>query len=309
MPPLRRVASALAILFTAVGWVPLRRHVATALVRPAAPIPPARPRGALRVVTWNLRNFPAGHDVPRMRRALHELEPQVIALQEVVSPLALDTLLPGYARVASNGGGRHGQHVALAWDPDRLSLVHHDEHSELSLGGLVRPALSVRLREADGEPVTFVVVHLKATRSGYLDRREQWPLLSAVVDRVAPPPHDVVVLGDFNVAGGEDVPASREHDQLRAALGATALVAWPSETGCTSYWEGHRRDGWQVPSTLDLVWSRGPRTDAARSPRAWSGAHCARHRCEPLRSTDAYPDMDVSGASDHCPVVIDLPAR
>ncbi|MCX4244941.1 endonuclease/exonuclease/phosphatase family protein [Paraliomyxa miuraensis] len=263
---------------------------------------------ALRVVVWNLRNFPGGHDRPHLRDRLEQLDPSVLALQEVLDPSALPELLPGFRWHASAAGGRNGQHLVIGWDPERVDVEQLIEHEALAMGGRVRPALSGHVEpHGSGADFHLVVVHLKATRSGHAVRREQWPRLASVVEDRVRTDGDVLVVGDFNVAGGPQHSADDELDALRHALAPTGLHLWETTGGCTAYWDGSRRDRWWEPSRLDLVWSAGLAHLPEQRHRAWSGAHCAHHACAPFSASEHHPDPDLHGISDHCPIVIDLP--
>lgn len=276
-------------------------------------IVPSAPTGHLRVVSWNLRNFPGHHDLDRLREHLDELDPQVLAAQEVLEPQALFALRPRWQWRASQTGGRHGQRLVFGWDPTRVTVDEVVEHPELSMDGKVRPALSARVKPLGrnaGSAFRIVNVHLKATRDGLPLRREQWTVLANILgDSLAPEPgtDNLLLVGDFNVAGGTSTTAVQEQHELEQALAPLGLRVWASNGGCTAYWEGSRRDAWWEPSRLDLAWSR---TSALTDPEpgvAWSGAHCARHACDPVHASEFYPDPDLHGVSDHCPVVIDRP--
>ncbi|MCA9658781.1 MAG: endonuclease/exonuclease/phosphatase family protein [Myxococcales bacterium] len=274
--------------------------------------PPAK-RDALRVVSWNLRNFPGKHqDLELVRSRLAALDADVIAVQEIKEPAALEALLPEWELVISERGGRGHQRVGVFYDPRRVELLGEAvEHDALSLGGRVRPALSTYVRgRAGGPDFHLVVVHLKAMRDGYDQRSEQWPRLAALVGELqttgpGAPDRDVIVVGDFNTTGP---PGGDPGDELRAlgdVLNAVGLRRLATD-GCSAYWDGPRRDAWQEPSLLDLVWISDLAEAAGGDARARAYGHCARHRCAAFRSTDAYPDLDFEKVSDHCPVVIDL---
>jgi len=275
---------------------------------------PAPRADHLRVVCWNLRNFPSDHDRAQIRHRLDQLAPQVLALQEIRDPDELRALRPGWHWIASEHGGSHGpQRLVVGWDPAQVDVTDPIEHAELAMGGRIRPALSVHVRAHDGPDFYVVVVHLKATRSGQPTRRQQWPQLrDLVTDRLASGPDgedDLLLLGDFNVAGGEDLTPEAERADLAEALAPAGLKPWTSAGGCTAYWDGTRRDRWWEPSTLDLVWSTGFDELPEPQRRAEPGTHCAQHGCAPFSSTEAHPDPDLHGISDHCPLVIDLPRR
>jgi endonuclease/exonuclease/phosphatase family metal-dependent hydrolase len=272
---------------------------------------------ALRVVSWNLENFtgdPTSHDLDRLREVIAELDPDVIALQEIKDPRALAELLPEFELLASNGGGRGDQKVAIAWRPDRVVRIAGPiEHSELSLGGRVRPGLSAYLRGREGPDLWLVVVHLKAMSDGIDQRREQWRELVAIADaaqqRSLGPDAadlDLLIVGDFNSTGPGDGTWSDEQRELANALAPARLRRIPSHDGCTAYYDGRRRDAWKEPSEIDLMWVRGLDESLDGATRLVVGTHCARRSCQPFRSTDAYPEPDYERLSDHCPVVLDL---
>jgi endonuclease/exonuclease/phosphatase family metal-dependent hydrolase len=279
--------------------------------------PPAR-GDRLRVVSWNLANFAgsqSNHDLERMREIIEQLDPDVLALQEVKDPDALAALLPGWEISLSSAGGRGHQLLGVAVRPDRIDLLDHAEHPQLSLDGRVRPAYSVYLRAHDrGPDFWLVVVHLKAMPDAIDLRREQWPMLAALArDGLAQGPgardRDLLIVGDFNTTGpvgaGSRGPAI-EQAELEQALDGAGLRRLRNASGCTAYYDGQRRDAWQEPSEIDLVWARDLAESIEADTQVRSGTHCAEERCRDFRSTDAYPVRDYELVSDHCPVVLDL---
>ncbi len=280
--------------------------------------PPAHDPGeGLRVMTWNLENFsgdPGHHDLDRMVEVIDDLDPDLLALQEVKDPAALARLLPGWEILSSKGGGRGHQHVALAWRPDRLSLEEGPvEHGELTMGGRVRPALSAYFRSSSRSSLGsseldlwVTVVHLKAMPDGHALRTRQWPLLVQLTEAFAERDPDAIILGDFNTTGLPGATTADEHAELDRVLGAAGLRRMPNPGGCSAYWDGRRRDAWKEPSEIDLIWVRGLKRNLGVGAQVHSGTHCAAHRCENFRSTEAYPVADYESVSDHCPVILDL---
>jgi len=271
---------------------------------------------SLRVVTWNLENFPNAHqDLPALRAALLDLDADVIGVQEVKDPERLRELLPEFGLVVSEGGGRGHQRVGVLFDPETVTVSGVREHDDITLKGRVRPALTAYVAHRGGGPdFHLAVVHLKARPEGYAQRREQLPELSNVLAGLTEEgPHaddrDIVLLGDFNVVGGPagEPLATDELAALDETLGTLHLRRLPVPSGCSAYWDGSRRDAWKEASLLDLVWLGA--LDEARPSglQARSGTHCGQHACAPFRSTEAYPDASFESVSDHCPVVFDLP--
>ena len=310
----RRVLSLALAWLGALAWVGLGPYLRerAGLIGPG----PGPRADALRIVSWNLANFggdTAEHDLARIREVVDELDPDVLAVQEVNAVEALAALLPEFELVATEQGGRGGQRLVIAWRPDRVELLAHAEHPELSLDGRVRPGLGGYLRARGGGPDLWLfVVHLKAMPEGYPLRRRQWPTLAAIADALvsAPSPgqgdHDMVLLGDFNTTGPRGGDPRAEQRELAELLAPVGLRRLTSATGCTAYYEGARRDAWKQPSEIDLVWVRDLREAVAADAQVHSGTHCAASSCREFRSTDAYPVRDFQRVSDHCPVVLDL---
>jgi endonuclease/exonuclease/phosphatase family metal-dependent hydrolase len=310
------VVSLLALLLACVWW--LLGDDVRELGQLSGPRPPARDDERLRVVTWNLANFSgadAEHDLARMREVIEQLDPDVLAVQEIKDADALAALLPGWEIVLSEAGGRGQQRLGLAVRPERVELLAHAEHPQLSLDGRVRPAFSAYLRGRErGPDLHVVVVHLKAMPDAIDLRRQQWPVLVELAQTlgragVGAGDRDLLIVGDFNTTGppgaGADGPRL-EQTELAAILAAAELRRLPNGNGCTAYYDGARRDAWKEPSEIDLVWARGLDEALASDANVSSGTHCASERCRDFRSTDAYPQRDYERVSDHCPVVLDL---
>jgi len=271
------------------------------------------PGANLRIATWNLRNFPREtKDLGRVRDNILGLQADLLAVQEVRDAQALRELVPEWEFHLSQRGGRGHQLLGVGFDPGKIAVVSPlREHSELELGGRVRPAVSIQVRSRrTGLEFSVVVVHLKARPQGYEKRREQWPALAKVVGEVTARAGmaNVIVLGDFNLTGPPGGSPAGEQTELESVLRITEgtdLRLVTNDEGCSAYWEGGRRDRWKEPSLLDLIWVGGLEHRVIDNIGR-SYAHCARHRCRPFRADEAYPDLDLEAASDHCPVAIDL---
>ena len=278
----------------------------------AVDTPPPRADGHLRVVSWNLHNFPApDQDLPRLRERVLDLDADLIAVQEIKKPDELAKLLPELELLISEHGGSGGQKVGFLYDASSVELVGEpSEHRELTMKGRVRPAFHAYFRRRHGGPdLHAIVVHLKARPDGLELRREQWKALTGVVELVSKDGDpDVLLLGDFNTTGPEGGAAQQELGELDAAMARAGLARVPNAIGCTAYWDGRRRDAWQEASLLDLAYVGGLAESTVDALQVVPVGHCARHQCAEFRSTQAYPDLDYERVSDHCPLVIDLPA-
>ncbi len=263
-----------------------------------------------RVVSWNLRNYSGrreatsrhapGHDLDRLAGHLQSLDADVYCLQEVLSPSALEPLLPGFSLEASDGGGGHGQRLVIARRAERTASRAFTDGCT-ALTPRLRPVLHQRVRFEFGE-LSVVVVHFKAGRGGFEVRQAQRAALLRFL-RTVPPPR--IVVGDFNTTGSTNLGPAAEIASLQTAFSEAGLQRVPPRLPCTAYWEGSQFDRFKEPSVLDHVFIEraGP---GAPAVQVAPGTLCARHHCGALRSTAAYPDLDYERVSDHCPLVIDL---
>jgi endonuclease/exonuclease/phosphatase family metal-dependent hydrolase len=260
-----------------------------------------RDDATIEVLDWNLENFPGDHDVDGMRDVVSDADPVVFAAQEINDPDALARLWPDASWSISEGGGVRGQRLGAGTRTATIDRVV--EHAAFTLGGRVRPAMSMRVT-THGRSFDLVVVHLKAKADGAPLRRLQWLALVQLVMqlRAASDAGDLVVMGDFNTAGRDGV-AVDERELLTHVLAGLGLRAVDTPPGCTAYWDGARRDAWLEPSTLDLVFVAGF-ADASVSARALGA--CAAHRCAAIRSSADHPDPALHATSDHCPILLEI---
>jgi hypothetical protein len=211
----------------------------------------------------------------------------------------------------SKGGGRFGQHLAIAWDVDVLELAEEPEDVDATLleDGM-RPAFAAyfRSRRAGGIDFTVIVVHHESGPQNFGDRRRQnraladW--ITSRVNEIGDP--DVVLLGDFNSTGSPRGGLEGELQSMEAILGGAGLRRLPNEMGCSSYWEGGgERDGIQRSSLLDHVFLRGFSADGVVVPvQAW--LHCARFECADFVSRAGAEDGTFWDVSDHCPLTFEI---
>jgi endonuclease/exonuclease/phosphatase family metal-dependent hydrolase len=332
------VAVVIAIFAIAVAAVTLRGRLrcvgfpgSTVLADELPGLPPAA--GTLRFASWNLRNFPLDErpqddDLGYSRRTnicdfetvLGGLDADLYGLQEVNDIRRFQPILKRACgeRVMqvrfSVGGGRFGQHLAIAWDDSVLELIGNPvEIADLVLEPGMRPAFAgyLRSRRDKGVDFTLVVVHLESGLGNFADRRRQnralvsW--IEGWIDEIGD--SDVVVLGDFNTAGSPRGGLEGELQSVDAILGRAGLERLPNEIGCSSYWEGEGgRNGVQQPSLLDHVFLGGFGIGAITTPlEAW--LHCARWRCSEFISRPGEEDGSFWDVSDHCPLTFEIRDR
>jgi endonuclease/exonuclease/phosphatase family metal-dependent hydrolase len=329
------VAVVIAIIVIAIAALVLRDQMRCAGFPGPAVSPdemPSEPpgEGSFRIASWNVRNFPLDerpeeNDLGYSRRtnicdfetAFGGLDADLYGLQEVNDIRRFQPILRRACGERSmdvrysSSGGRHGQHLAIAWDNSRLELVGQPvEVNELVLDPGMRPAFAGYFRSlrVDGIDFTLVVVHLESGPKNFGDRRRQnrelakW--IGSRVDEIGDP--DVIVLGDFNTTGSPRGDREGELQSVDAILGREGLERLHNALGCTSYWEGGGgRDGVQQPSLLDHVFVGGFGVGAVAVPlQAW--LHCARWECSELVSRPGEEDGTFWDVSDHCPLTFEI---
>ena len=208
----------------------------------------------------------------------------------------------------SQGAGRGGQHLAVAWDGDAFELVEGPiEIESVVVKPGLRPGLAVRLRSKTVTKFDFTVVevHLDSGRDDLEHRLEQIRNLAAWINEWvgATGDSDLVLQGDFNTMGGRDVSPVEELGLVDAILAGAGLRRVENSTGCTQYWEGPgAADGVHQSSLLDLVYLGGLK--AAGPARSW--LHCERFQCGDLVSRTGEEDGTFFDVSDHCPVTFEV---
>ena len=171
---------------------------------------------------------------------------RLIAFQEVRSAAAVRVVLGRHAERFEVCDAAHGgfQTLAFAWDrtlsptPGRCTthqpLAVLDPPNDPAAFRRVRPGLALQL-QLNGQPATFMNVHLKAGCASATNRNprfparlltdavescevfnRQVPLLEAWIDEVARQSPRFVILGDFNRRIDEEAQLAIPPDQVRA---------------------------------------------------------------------------------------------
>lgn len=161
-------------------------------------------------MTWNLELFPKNGiaTVTYLENAVKQLQPDIIAMQEVRSETSLKTLadqLTNYAYAKGEGGSDWG--LAYLYNTSRVTLftVPYEIYTSSSRP-FPRPPFVLEARW-NGQKVVIINNHLKAGGDGYLDtgdsydeemrRKEAMTLLDDYVDEHFNNDR-VVIVGDMN---------------------------------------------------------------------------------------------------------------
>jgi endonuclease/exonuclease/phosphatase family metal-dependent hydrolase len=162
---------------------------------------PAGSFESLRVATWNIHGAIGvdGHFAPwRIVAVLAELGADVVALQEVASPLEHERFLPQLARETGYHVVDGALHQRRGLDFGNAVLSRHPINSVERLDLTVRDyeprgALDVTVDVGGVGPVRVIATHL-GLRPG--ERREQVRRILAAVEKEAP--HPTLLMGDLN---------------------------------------------------------------------------------------------------------------
>ncbi len=209
----------------------------------------------LHVATLNIRNLADRwpERLPLLLADMAALQPDVLALQEVIYPMQQDRLIGAagvgrYAEVRGWAGRPEYGNSLLVREP---FVAGSGERIEL---GLDRAAHRVTVPLANESVALIVVTHLHHPASGWAERDAQASRLLEWLDG-APATAFRVVMGDFNAKPSE--PAAeriRAHGYRSAyaeANGNDPAVTWPSGIQAP----GMDTDG--APECLDYIWVRG----------------------------------------------------
>lgn len=250
-----------------------------------------------RVVTWNVRfadeegPHPWSVRRPVLVRRLRELDPDVLALEEVL-PEQLDDLcaaLDGHADVGQGReGGSHGEHVPVFVRRARFRILAAYDRwlsdtpevpGSTSWGNrLPRMFTSVRLaEEATGRELVVVNVHLD-----HLSARSRRRSAEALV----------AWIGEL----GEELPAVLAGDLNEPEGGPVDRIL--DDGGFVDAWDSAEvRGAWYGTYTgFGALDPRGPRIDRVM----------VRGALTVLRVDTPPPEAGEAVPSDHLPVVVDL---
>jgi endonuclease/exonuclease/phosphatase family metal-dependent hydrolase len=284
----------------------------------------------LRIVTFNIRNFPEvepsnpdadppvsyllATDWDALLDVLEALDFDLLAVQEIRDPAAFEEVLAllgdrtGATYTAAFTANENGnpQHLGLVVNDATLTMDAVEEHPELDLSGRLRPALSARVASVaeGGADFNVVVLHLAAGDSHRrVDLRlEQMALANDVTAALVETTgdSDVIVLGDLNTARGAEELAG-----LDEAVAPFGLLRQELPHGCSAYYVPNSSNPAVRPTWTDQVLV-GDLLELDEEVPFVAGAHCAERLCERFESTDADTGSAFFDVSDHCPVYGEL---
>ena len=246
-------------------------------------------RSGLVFATFNIENFPkSASQAAGAFEAIRETGAAAIGVQEITDPAVFEREARerlGDAWSFSHSG-RPAQRLGVLYDGRVFDLVSTRLHSVTELYEGAKPAFEATLRSTDGKETVFMVVHLKAGGDGGAMRARQLGALAPIAKGLAGRGRNVIVAGDFNATGPEDIVAIR-------SFADTAELNFASEdVPCTSYWS--RRDGC-LGVALDHVLTSSRAAVRAEGP-------CRSEGCAHKDACPVFREV----VSDHCPVRIAL---
>jgi len=320
-----------AALLTACGGEALDTQDQPAI---AAWTPSAVRDGNLRIVSFNIRNYPTlpprdetdapvtpvSHvlhtDDQALLAVLRKLDFDLMGVQEIVDPaLFANAILPALneatgrhyeAQFSANENG-NPQHVGFVFDTDKLHASALTEHPDVDVKGTHRPGLSARFESValGGADFSAMVLHLasgSSTKRAAL-RAEQAAIVSSHVAQIlgTTGDDDFMILGDLNTAREEQELAGID----TAFAAHAALLRAESANSCSSYWKKKASNPLLRPSLLDHFYTAGMTERDAEVPVV-SGAHCKERACERFESTSPASGSTYWNVSDHCPVYFEI---
>ena len=288
------------------------------------------PAGVARVATFNVRWFPDGQpgkkapsgggtDLDFLACTMAATGAEVVLVQEFKrdarAQAALGTVLTRLDQLTRGSWQARfddckndsAQHVGVLFDQKRAApLGQARTLAELNpLGGActgsLRPGLFQRFRLSSGITTAVISVHLKSgsdARSYGLRGKT----LLALKDLKGESGEPVIVGGDLNTMGCDECAAPvspAEERRLAAAAGMQAgLALVDPKGGCSHYYRGQ-------PGLLDGFWVPQQQKAAVEL-----GGVCADLACRPTGSarTSSARASALDRVSDHCPLVLSLPA-
>jgi endonuclease/exonuclease/phosphatase family metal-dependent hydrolase len=295
--------------------------------------PTAVAEGNLRVVSFNIRNFPEmpvdpeaeprpaplsyqlRTDEEALLQVLTQLDFDVMAVQEIIDVALFEDVIArlsertgrAYVAVLSENANDNPQHLGVVIDSDKMRLVWTREHPEIDVRGTLRPGLSARIESLYEGGIDFglMVLHLASGSSANraILRAEQVAVAAGIIaeQQAELGDNDYLVLGDLNTARqGEEYGLMDES----FAAGA-AMDRMPNQSGCSSYWIKKATNPMLRVSWLDHVYLAALDELDATVP-ILSGAHCAERLCQPFESTDLASGSTFYNVSDHCPVYFEI---
>lgn len=269
-------------------------------------------RPQVRVGSFNIRMFPErATDLARVAETIAELDADVIGLQEIVEPSALQDVL---ARASASTGRDYRQLLsrcydenwrittALAWDAKRWTLIEHRDFPQLQPDrgqpcGRWQPGIFGLFEHEDGRRLGVLSVHLPPFVRNFETRREHYARLvalqSALTEELGV---TVLAVGDYNSTGFRGLP-EEEREVLTDLVDAAGFSLRSEHIECTEYYRPKEAGGY-LPSILDHVIA----TDGRWSEATAIGL-CERLACEIAEPEEMDPDF--FRVSDHCPVYVD----
>ena len=165
-----------------------------------------RCRQELAAMSWNVEHFPLTEQTEdAVVEVLQQTRPALVGLQEIEDVDAFERVLdrlPGYEGALGEPGPY--TRVAALWRTDVVSLEAVEHRFVDDWYGFPRPMLALEVTPNDAvdpQPLTFAVVHLKASggSSNQARRRNAVGKLRDWIDSLrADDRSDVVIVGDWN---------------------------------------------------------------------------------------------------------------
>jgi len=256
----------------------------------------------------NLRYPPKGNktNIPALFKMLRELNPQLLAVEEIVDTKMLADsakkyLGESYKFIYSPDGG--SQKVGFLYDSSILKLVGNPQSYSgvmLSPNSRLRPAFRAYFKTLpDGFDFHAIVLHLKAAPRGWKKREKQWRVVEKILQTLPAESKDadIIVMGDMN-----DV-SKKGPEEFLPVMRKTAFY-WATgeiQDSPTNYWTPNWREERVKASEIDHIFISSGAKEEYVPNSARVGGVCAKKA--PEYKGDQIP-FYIKNISDHCPVMV-----
>lgn len=199
----------------------------------AQEIVPTEKGQIIRVLSYNILHgatTTGQHDLNKVARIINEIDPDIIALQEVdfrtnrsknfdiATELAVKTgMVPAFAKAVDYDGGEYGQAILSRWTfakTRKIALPGQPEKEP-------RIAIEALIPLPSGDTIKFVGTHLDHVKDDE-DRKSQAEELNKLLVKNLYP---IILAGDLN-----DVPESTPISKLQSKWGASYNIENPEPT-------------------------------------------------------------------------------
>lgn len=290
----------------------------------------------VRLMTWNIRWFPVGNpkhpgqetNLDWLACALTWLDPDLVALQEIQdTPQAATSWAVVFETMKKIGhtgnwdiflqscGSAQSQHVGFLIDTTRLRATSLGDIAFFNgaapdggptgseCAGNLRPGIGVAVAASGGLDFVAVSVHLDSgtEQRDFGHRLAVYDRFDDAYSLLSRKDSDVIILGDFNTMGMDNVPADMEIKAFRTKLEneRPGFRTLEPPSPCSEYFNGTcgLLDHFTVVQYMEEAFSAS----------AYVSGICSTRGGQPF--SPGHAPLAYTQLSDHCPLIVDIADR